>query len=279
MIKNIRKITNIPEACRERYLPLESPAFAGLCNAGVCFSGLSELFPGYRIGISEPASSHMIIFTLSGLGYFYTADSPVYTLRPNTMLAVPPGQAFEFGVKGDGWNIAWVYLRDIDLWKHLHAGIRNEPGIAGVSIQRAMQGCLTEIIGDAWAATRYAELMLHHLKHVLNMPVAGGEFVRMEHLWSTVRSQPEKNWTLQTLAARAGCSPSTFQRRTKQCYGITTRQKLLQIRMEHARRLLAHTGFPLKVVAARTGYADEFIFSTAFKRINGVAPRSYRQNL
>ncbi len=277
MSKNIRKTTTIPSRCTERYLPLEHPALENVCKAGVCFSGISELVSGYQIGVPDSASTHMIIFTLAGRGYFHTDQTPTYTLEPNTLLAVPPGHPLAFGVDGTKWDIAWVYLRDIDLWRHLHAGIRKESTAAGDSIRRAMQGCLNEAGRDPWAAARYAELMVHHLKTALHTLSEGSDFVRMESVWSTVRSQPEKNWTIQTLAATVGCSPSTFQRRIKQFYGTTARQKLLQIRMEHARRLLEHTDFPLHVVADRIGYADEFIFSTAFKRANGMPPRDFRR--
>jgi len=279
MNKNIRKITKIPERCRERYLPLEHSALAGLREAGIYFSGVSELFPGYRIGLPGPGTGHVIIFTLSGSGYFFTDDSPVRSLRENTFLAVPAGTGFEFGVKGNHWNIAWANLRDIDLWKHLHSGVRCEPVSIGPSIARAMEGCLAETApsGDHWAAARYAELMIHGFKKALHTPETGSEFIRMEQLWENVRSRPSLNWTLKELAGQANSSPSTFQRRIKQFYGTTARQKLLQIRMEVARRLLENTGFPLKVVAARTGYADEFIFSTAFKRANGMPPRDFRR--
>lgn len=279
MSKNIRKITKIPGQCRERYLPLEHSALTGLREAGIYFSGISELFSGYRIGLPEPGTGHVIIFTLSGSGYFFTDDSPVRSLRENTFLAVPSGRGFEFGVKGDHWNIAWVNLRDIDLWKHLYSGIRCESVSIGPSIWRAMEGCLEETTpsGDNWAAARYAELTIHCLKKALYTPEPGSEFIRIEQLWENVRSRPSQNWTLKELAGQVNVSPSTFQRRIKQFYGTTARQRLLQIRMEVARRILKNTGFPLKVVAARTGYADEYIFSTAFKRTNGIPPRNFRR--
>jgi AraC-like DNA-binding protein len=47
--------------------------------------------------------------------------------------------------------------------------------------------------------------------------------------------------------------------------------------MEHGKMLLAHTDYPLAIIADRLGYATPFAFSKAFKRWSGTSPKQFRQ--
>jgi AraC-like DNA-binding protein len=48
--------------------------------------------------------------------------------------------------------------------------------------------------------------------------------------------------------------------------------------MQRAALLLATTRDKLLTIAASVGYMDEFAFSVAFKRWNGVAPSKFRES-
>jgi len=49
-----------------------------------------------------------------------------------------------------------------------------------------------------------------------------------------------------------------------------------RLRVERARHLLRETDEPVKSIAQRVGYANQFAFSTAFKRVTGLSPQSCR---
>jgi transcriptional regulator GlxA family with amidase domain len=53
-------------------------------------------------------------------------------------------------------------------------------------------------------------------------------------------------------------------------------QYYLRLKMETARYLLYATVEPVKSIAARLGFWDEFHFSRTFRRLSGVSPREYR---
>ena len=46
--------------------------------------------------------------------------------------------------------------------------------------------------------------------------------------------------------------------------------------MEQARRLLTEGDLPLKAIAYDLGFANQGVFSTAFRRIAGMTPSAYR---
>ncbi|BEL04099.1 AraC family transcriptional regulator [Actinoplanes sichuanensis] len=88
---------------------------------------------------------------------------------------------------------------------------------------------------------------------------------------------PEHPWTLVTLARTAGLSRTTFATRFRALVGETPFAHLTRWRMALARDLLREQPTStLATIAARVGYADEFAFSTAFRREVGEPPGTYR---
>lgn len=91
-----------------------------------------------------------------------------------------------------------------------------------------------------------------------------------------IHDHPEHPWTVAELAGHCSLSRATFARRFNE---LTTQPPLSYLtwwRMTLAGRLLRSTDQPLKAVAARTGYGNEYAFSKAFKRELGIAPSRYR---
>ncbi|MFT7621781.1 MAG: AraC-like DNA-binding protein [Myxococcota bacterium] len=89
---------------------------------------------------------------------------------------------------------------------------------------------------------------------------------------------PGQAWPLADLARVAGMSRSVFAERFREHTGWTPAQYLTHWRMRCARDLLA-TGMTLAEVAERVGYADEFGFAKAFKRVFDEAPGAARRRL
>jgi AraC-like DNA-binding protein len=86
---------------------------------------------------------------------------------------------------------------------------------------------------------------------------------------------PARRWTLETLAARAGMSRSTFALRFKTTVGEPPLEYLTRWRMALAGDRLTHSGDAVSAIALSLGYESESAFSTAFKRVMGCAPRQY----
>ena len=51
----------------------------------------------------------------------------------------------------------------------------------------------------------------------------------------------------------------------------------LELRLQHARRMLADTSHPVQEVALRSGFADRTVFSRAYRRRFGLSPRQVRK--
>lgn len=93
-----------------------------------------------------------------------------------------------------------------------------------------------------------------------------------------IHQEPERAWTVEDLAAEAALSRPAFARRFTTLVGEPPLTYLTRWRMTVAARLLAESGMSLKMLAARTGYGNEFAFAKAFKRSFGVSPGQYRRD-
>ncbi len=88
-----------------------------------------------------------------------------------------------------------------------------------------------------------------------------------------------KEVPLTALASVAGLSPFHFARLFKQSTGLAPHQYLIRVRVEHARGLLVHGNESITSVAIQVGFCDQSHFSTHFKRIYGVTPRVFIQQI
>jgi len=85
--------------------------------------------------------------------------------------------------------------------------------------------------------------------------------------------------SLSRLAGLTGMSLDGFIRSFKNSTGVPPHQYVLRKRVESAQALLADRRLSLTEIALRTGFSDQSHFSKIFRRMIGVAPRSYRQRV
>jgi len=82
---------------------------------------------------------------------------------------------------------------------------------------------------------------------------------------------------LSSLAARAGMSERTFQRRFAQATGLSVTRYVQELRIEKARGLLERTTMPVSEICWAVGYGDASAFSRLFRSICGVSASEYRR--
>jgi AraC-like DNA-binding protein len=100
--------------------------------------------------------------------------------------------------------------------------------------------------------------------------------VHLNKAIQAVHAQPQSEWTLESLAQVSGLSRAAFAQRFKRVTGDTPAHYIARIRIQRAMDLLRATDDNLERIAERVGYGDPFVFSKAFKRMQGVSPRDFR---
>jgi AraC-like DNA-binding protein len=96
---------------------------------------------------------------------------------------------------------------------------------------------------------------------------------------AAIHRQPEKAWSVDSLAREVGMSRSGFSARFTQLVGNSAMRYLTRWRMQLARAQLAEGTTQISQIADRLGYQSEAAFCRAFKREFGISPGSFRRTI
>lgn len=120
-------------------------------------------------------------------------------------------------------------------------------------------------------------LRQHFTRRSISSPLfAALEDRRLTQAVASIVENPGGRHSLETLAAIAGMSRSSFTARFAQVFGQTALDFVSKVRLRYAADLLSTTDLPIKVVASSVGYGSRSHFSRAFSVAYGVNPTTYR---
>jgi AraC-like DNA-binding protein len=80
------------------------------------------------------------------------------------------------------------------------------------------------------------------------------------------------------LARRCGCSVRHFNKLFRAHFGISLRVRQRELKLIKARQLLAETNMRVIEIATASGFRDQGMFSSAFKRRFGMTPGEWRRD-
>jgi len=106
--------------------------------------------------------------------------------------------------------------------------------------------------------------------------LSGLSHARLRNAIVAIHEGAEREWTLDTLAERAGMSRSVFAVQFRETVGCTPGAYLQRWRVGLAQQAL-RKGRTLKLIAADVGYGSEAALSRAFKAQCGLSPREWKQ--
>jgi AraC family transcriptional regulator len=92
-----------------------------------------------------------------------------------------------------------------------------------------------------------------------------------------VRSYTHANISLTDLASCVHLSPFHFSRLFRQTLGISPYQYVLQMKIEHAKKMIIHYSGSLSEIAYTLNFTDQAHFSNVFKKVTGICPREFMQ--
>lgn len=98
----------------------------------------------------------------------------------------------------------------------------------------------------------------------------------LETVLAWINEHCERDLTLPDIAARAGMSTRTLNRRFREQTGTTPLQWLLRARVRRAQHLLEETDQPVETIAGRAGFGSPAAFRERFRRVAGTSPQAYR---
>ncbi|MFC0534057.1 GlxA family transcriptional regulator [Phytohabitans kaempferiae] len=98
----------------------------------------------------------------------------------------------------------------------------------------------------------------------------------LEPVLSWMEENSARDLTLRDIAAHAGMSARTLNRRFREQTGTTPLQWLLRTRVRQAQHLLEATNHPVDRIAHQVGFGSPTAFRDRFRRVVGTTPQAYR---
>lgn len=134
----------------------------------------------------------------------------------------------------------------------------------------------SELVVDKLTEILVVEVIRTHLrgKEGLALGLRDHSIARSLRL---LHDEPQRPWTISTLAHDVALSRAAFARRFKVLVGQGVFEYLTQLRMHRARDLLRGSSASTSRIALEVGYESEGAFARAFRRHVGVTPAQYRQ--
>jgi AraC-like DNA-binding protein len=135
------------------------------------------------------------------------------------------------------------------------------------------------LAADDLAHLLFVETLRACLTEAGSLPVGWLRAIADERIAPSLRlmhDQPGRAWQLEELAQASAMSRTTFAERFRSVAGVPPLTYLTNWRMRLAERALREEDTPLSTLAHSLGYTSDSAFSNAFKRVNGMAPKRYR---
>lgn len=246
---------------------------------------------------------------LSGVGSIWYRGAE-HARRPGEAVVIPPGEVHTGGITPRSTMLSYmaVYLPASVIAACAEAEeIGNvEPGDAHTPIvrDRDLSSALLRLHDVLWPAgggrvsasphaasvmaaedelhLAIAALLRHRSRY--RRDVLGPEIVNDPQLVRRVRAilqdcySEHTRTSLRALATETGVTPSHLVRAFTHATGMSPHHYLLQVRVRHARHLLA-TGNAPSVVAAMVGFTDQSHLTLQFHRYVGITPARYQRGV
>jgi AraC family transcriptional regulator len=136
--------------------------------------------------------------------------------------------------------------------------------------------------GQIYAESLVNTLVAHMLRHYSS---AGERFRhhlgglpkhKLRRVTEFIEENLEHDLTLAEIAEIADLSPFHFARAFKQSTGSTPIQFLMRRRIYLAKRLLVESELPIVDIGLRAGFKNQSHFTTLFRKITAMTPKTYR---
>lgn len=184
-------------------------------------------------------------------------------------------------VPGHEWEVVWaIFIESPDHEPLIPHGqprlITTDPrGITDV-----IRNLHREALGPAHhlVRTRWVELLSVLFARIIDTsePSNSATSHRLDRLWEAVDQDLANAWTLGDLARLAEVGPEQLRRLCLRLHQRSPIHQLTWLRMQRAATLLTSRRATVSDVAQAVGYDNAFAFSTAFKRVLGKSPSSWR---
>lgn len=222
----------------------------------------------------------------TGTVHYRRGDGPEQIFTRPTLWWTEPGARFHYGnLERSGWEHYYVCFagRMANRWRRNgllpSTAERGWRFPADPEAVRAKMARMIELLAAGRPDRAFPVLqdVLLDLHEPEDAPAETAPRVdALKKLAERVRAKPSDAFDEAKEAKKLGLSPVHFRRLFAEQTGLPPHRFLMRARTAHAERLLRTTDLPLKAVAERCGFYDEYHFSRLYRRAYQTPPARYR---
>jgi len=284
-------------ALSESYTVVSNPVSIEYGDLNVLFSGESQTKPSHKLG-PKVYDFYLLHHVLSGCGTFRQGEQE-YRLTPGQSFLIRPETLVSYeSDRAEPWRYRWVAF----------AGSSSEPMLAAVGLSGAGSGPIVDTgkSGKPAAYIRRIQRSFRDNTGYAHVEAAGllrllfAEFGRasaalhgeqsqrigdegstlVEQVIRYLSAQYTEPVSIERMADTLGFNRAYLSRAFKRHTGMTPVGFLLKLRIDKARQLLRERKeLTTQQIAASVGFQDPLYFSKQFRRMYGLPPSAYREEM
>lgn len=237
----------------------------------------------------QGSSNYQLIYIASGRAHFKINDKLVILEKGNSVLFHPGQPQFYYYYLEDNPDIYWVHFSCKYDVSYLNQMGWSSENVYLDSAHNSYSHLFDAIIRELQLKQPYFEEELKLLMKQLLLRM-GRDRIReqknfesynkeVEEILRTFHLSPEKDFTIKDFTKERGLNYYRFIDTFTKHVGTSPRQYIINIRMTTARELLNNPLLQVSEVAQLVGYENPLYFSRLFKKIWGLSPREYRNQV
>jgi AraC-like DNA-binding protein len=232
-------------------------------------------------------SEYALLYLVKGAGIFESTHQVSLKVGAGDCLILFPGEWHRYKPEPSvGWEEYWVTFQGglVQSWKK-HKFIRPETPLVSSGNEDLLSPIFEELLRLTASKTRRRPLESAALCHLLIAKSLSTSHrsekgtttaERLHAAGDHLRLHPELDIDLPRLAQRFGMSYSGFRRSFTKYFGKSPDRFHQDARVARVKQFLIETDLPLKEIAARLNYSNEFYMMQVFKRHTGLTPTQWR---
>ena len=253
------------------------------------FCGFSKTLPFHTFG---PAvrNSYIIHVVLDGKGTYHIKNEK-YSLQKGNIFLIPPGEStFYRSDAEEPWLYAWLSFGGKVAEEIIHYSIFKEDNysITSTNIQQysdIILECMNYSRDTLEDELKLNELIYRFLRLLLT---DGGEFspsVKQKFSRLAIEAMTYigehyvEEITVKDVADHLAVNRSHLSRVFHNHFGMSMKEWLLRVRINHAAYLLSMTNDSVENISYQVGFRSLVVFSRIFKKMTGETPTHYRKRM
>jgi len=235
---------------------------------------------------------YKIHYILSGKGVFSTGDNTYYLKEGQGFLICPNEVSYYKADEVEPWTYSWIAFDGLNAGEYLNrANLSKDQPVFLYIKDNKMSQCFEEMlmIGDTDKSKdlKLKSLLYHFLALLTDVTVDKQLHVKplITHDFYTqkVIEIINVNFSRKISIYEIACSICLDRKYLsaifKTSLGITLQDYLIKFRMDKACKLMQNDLLSIGDISRSVGYEDPLAFSRMFKRIKGISPRQFRNNI